>query len=56
MKNGETKLRAREPQLYYLKRRLNLNDKPSDPASEAQQVVMLRVEQVSSITESQVDD
>lgn len=56
MENGETKLRAREPQLYYLKRRLNLNDEPGNPVDEAQQIVMLRVEPVKPIADSQVND
>ena len=44
MVNGEARLRARKPQLYYLNRRLNLNVKPDDPVSEHQQIVMLRIE------------
>lgn len=44
MVNGEARLRARKPQLYYLNRRLNLNVKPGDPVSEHQQIVMLRIE------------
>ncbi|MBJ2180175.1 WYL domain-containing protein [Pseudomonas veronii] len=44
MVNGEARLRARKAQLYYLNRRLNLNEKPGDPVSEHQQIVMLRIE------------
>lgn len=46
MVNGEAHLRARKAQLYYLNRRLNLNEKPGDPVSEHQQIVMLRIENV----------
>lgn len=45
MVNGETKIRARKPQLYYLNRRLNLNVNPGDPVDESQQIVMLRIEE-----------
>lgn len=55
MQNGETKLRAREPQLYYLKRRLNLNEHPGEPVDDEQQIVMLRVEPVTPKLESKVD-
>lgn len=54
MVNGEARLRAREPQLYYLKRRLNLNERPEDPVTEHQQIVMLRIERV--LKESAGDD
>lgn len=45
MEDGETKIRARKPQLYYLTRRLNLNVKPGEPVQENQQIVMLRIEE-----------
>jgi len=45
MVNGETKIRARKPQLYYLNKRLNLNVNPGDPVDESQQIVMLRIEE-----------
>ncbi|MCY1305157.1 hypothetical protein D9M70_549460 [compost metagenome] len=45
MVDGETKIRARKPQLYYLNRRLNLNQNPGDPVDENQQIVMLRIEE-----------
>ncbi len=45
MVDGETKIRARKPQLYYLNRRFNLNDKPGAPVDEKQQIVMLRIEE-----------
>lgn len=47
MVDGETRLRARKAQLYYLNRRLNLNVNPGDPVSEHQQIVMLRIEAVT---------
>ena len=55
MVNGETKIRARKPQLYYLNRRLNLNDNPGDPIDEKQQIVMLRIEEYLPVRESQLD-
>lgn len=54
MVNGEARLRARKAQLYYLNRRLNLNEKPGDPVSEHQQIVMLRIENAHK--ESAVDE
>lgn len=45
MENGETKIRARKPQLYYLNQRLNLNLNTGDPVDENQQIVMLRIEE-----------
>lgn len=45
MVDGETKIRARKPQLYYLNRRFNLNDKPGASVDEKQQIVMLRIEE-----------
>lgn len=56
MVDGETKLRARKPQLYYLNRRLNLNLKAGDPVDEAQQIVMLRIEEHLPAGESQLND
>lgn len=56
MKNGEIKLRARKSQLFYLKRRLNLNENPGDPVDDTQQIVLLRVEPVTPIVESKADD
>lgn len=44
MTDGETKIRTREAQLYYLNRRLNLNSKPDDPIDDEQQIIMLRIE------------
>ncbi|MAD00842.1 MAG: hypothetical protein CMK76_13330 [Pseudomonadales bacterium] len=55
MVNGETKIRARKPQLYYLNRRLNLNQNPGDPVGENQQIIMLRIEEHSPARESQTD-
>lgn len=54
MVNGEAYLRAREPQLYYLKRRLNLDVKPGETVGEHQQIVMLRIEKVAR--ESSADE
>jgi len=51
MIDGETKIRTREAQLYYLNRRLNLNSKPDDPIDDAQQIVMLRIEQCTTSPE-----
>lgn len=51
MENGETKIRARKPQLYYLSRRLNLNLNPGDLVDEKQQIVMLRIEEHLPATE-----
>jgi hypothetical protein len=45
MVDGEAKIRARKPQLYYLNRRLNLNINPGDPVQDHQQIVMLRIEE-----------
>ncbi len=45
MVNGEAKICARKAQLYYLNRRLNLNTKSEDPIDDAQQIVMLRIEE-----------
>ncbi|NQD91201.1 WYL domain-containing protein [Pseudomonas sp. CrR25] len=56
MVDGETKLRARKPQLYYLNQRLNLNLKAGDPVDEAQQIVMLRIEEHLPAGESQLND
>ncbi|MFS8153645.1 WYL domain-containing protein [Vreelandella titanicae] len=44
MVDGETKLRIREAQLYYLVRRLNLNKHPKEKIEDHQQIVMLRIE------------
>ncbi|MBD9427879.1 WYL domain-containing protein [Pseudomonas sp. PDM15] len=55
MVKGETKIRARKPQLYYLNRRLNLNVNPGDPVDESQQIVMLRIEEHLPVGESQPD-
>lgn len=51
MQNGETKLRTRVPQLYYHKRRLNLNEEPGQSVNDEQQIVMLRVEPVTPSSE-----
>ena len=48
MINGETKIRARKAQLYYLTRRLNLDIKPDEPLKDSQQIVMLRIEECSA--------
>lgn len=45
MINGETKLRTRKAQLYYLKRRLNLNASHDETIDDAQQIIMLRIEE-----------
>jgi predicted DNA-binding transcriptional regulator YafY len=47
MIEGEARLRARKAQVYYLNRRLNLNQKPDDAVSDHQQIVMLRIEPVT---------
>ncbi|HBO9749932.1 WYL domain-containing protein [Pseudomonas aeruginosa] len=46
MVNGETKVRTRQAQLYYLKRRLNLDTKAGAPIDDSQQIVLLRIEKV----------
>lgn len=46
MINGESKLRARKAQMYYLNRRLNLNGRPGEAVDDHQQIVMLRIEPV----------
>jgi hypothetical protein len=56
MVNGETKLRARKAQLYYLNRRLNLNLKAGDPVNDSQQIVMLRIEEHIPIGEAQQNE
>lgn len=48
MHNSEARLRTRVAQLYYLKRRLNLNHQERFPADENQQIVLLREEIVDS--------
>jgi hypothetical protein len=55
MENGETKIRVRKPQLYYLNRRLNLNQTPDDAVDENQQIVMLRIEEHLHATEQQTN-
>ncbi|WP_313027726.1 WYL domain-containing protein [Pseudomonas lopnurensis] len=46
MVNGESKLRARKAQMYYLNRRLHLNEHPGEAVDDHQQIVMLRIEPV----------
>lgn len=48
MHNGEARLRTRLAQLYYLKRRLNLNQQEHLSIDENQQIVLLREEIVDS--------
>ncbi len=47
MIKGEAKLRTRQAQLYYLKRRLNLNQNDNHRLDDNQQIVLLREEIVS---------
>ncbi|RON69387.1 WYL domain-containing protein [Pseudomonas fluorescens] len=54
MQDGETRLRARKAQLYYLNRRLNLNEQPGQAVDDHQQIVMLRIESVTE--ELEVDE
>ncbi|WLH51306.1 WYL domain-containing protein [Pseudomonas tolaasii] len=54
MIDGEARLRARSAQLYYLKRRLGLNQQPGVTVPDHQQIVMLRIDPV--IEEPQADE
>lgn len=54
MTDGEARLRARRAQLYYLKRRLGLNQQPGVTVPDHQQIVMLRIDPV--IEELQADE
>ena len=44
MVHGEAKIRIRKAQLYYLKRRLNLDVKIDSSIDDKQQIIMLRIE------------
>ncbi len=56
MINGETKLRTRKAQLYYLKRRLNLNASHDETIDDAQQIIMLRIEDPLVSTELNIHE
>ncbi|MEN4582620.1 WYL domain-containing protein [Pantoea agglomerans] len=51
MENGEAKIRIRRCQYFYLKRRLNLNN-DGVPVDESQQIVLLRIEELSFLSEN----
>lgn len=48
MTNGEARLRTRKAQLYYLQRRLNIDRQEFNPDDDRQQIVQLRIEEVTS--------
>lgn len=54
MIDGEARFRARSAQLYYLKRRLGLNQQSGAVVPDHQQIVLLRIDPV--IQESQTDE
>jgi hypothetical protein len=56
MINGETKLRTRKAQLYYLNRRLNLNGSHDKAIDDAQQIIMLRIEDPVASTELNIHE
>lgn len=56
MVDGEAKIRIRKPQLYYLKKRLNISENPDDVITNDQQIVFIRIDAVPDLTENRNHD
>lgn len=56
MVGGEAKVRIRQPQFYYLKKRLNINDSPDHVITNDQQIVFIRIDAVTDVLGNSSDE